>query len=230
MNAIAAAKPTRAVRLPIYHFDELWHRGHLDPAGTPREPSSYEGFMLSCSPSDEADEAWLSIARLGGQRQWMLRKATGFTVIDFHRLTRATRSKLMLEAAAAGYVVPTFAFRASYWDEEAQDRRYSLYGSRAEARTEVCEMPAARVRRVRCYAATPKLIASWQRRHGGPAVSLLDVEEAAIACLIEATHPEIDGIWWDDILDEAGLSAPRVGIYPRVLLLTEKQLLGEPNH
>ena len=40
-----------------------------------------------------------------------------------------------------------------------------------------------------------------------------DVQDLAIAEVVRRLYPAIDGVWWDDILDPEGLSAPRGGLF-----------------
>lgn len=179
--------------------------------------------MLSCSPSEDADEAWLSIAELGGEPQWLLRKECGFVLLRIHALTKTTRKGIMACAERAGLVSPAPAYRGSSWDSERQERIFSLYRSTDEAREEVEDLEKPRVVRVKVHEATSSLVAYWQARHGQKSIDLLDVSDAATACPIDRRFPDIDGLLWDDILDESALSAPRVGLFPRTVASLRKE-------
>ncbi|HEY0943923.1 MAG TPA: hypothetical protein VGD81_01605, partial [Opitutaceae bacterium] len=103
----------------------------------------------------------MSIAKLGGFARWLLTKPGGFRTLHLHRLSKATRRGLMVDAIASGLVEPSLGFRASYWDADDEARRYSLHASRRDAFEAVNDMESPRVVAVPIFAALPPLIEYW---------------------------------------------------------------------
>jgi len=209
----------RATKLPRARFSTLFHRGFLDrPAYETQLSSSHEGNLLSCSPHEEADEAWLGIAKLGGRPRWRLTKLTGFCVLDHHSLSKLQRRELLARAHAYGAFHYSRGLRVDYYDDEHECDRYTIFlaADKAEALSTADEN-SGKLRGVRVLLAAPLLISYWNSRHGGKSLDLAATADAALAYVIDCDYPRFDGIFWNDDLDEMSLSAPRVGLFQRTL-------------
>ena len=212
--------PSPFPKLPLFRPSSLLHWGNLsspDPANTQRT-GSHEGCLLSCSPSIEAHEAWLGIARLGGIGEWVLTKPLGenFALLDIHALSTSARGKLLKTAAGGGLVRHGTAQKVTSDDGESGEC-FSLYPTLEEAKAADSE---GAIETVPAWFGTDKLQSYWwSRRSRGSAmpVGLLFVEDAAIAALLDAGCPSVDGIFWNDELDPAAFSSPRVGLFQRAV-------------
>lgn len=143
----------------------------------------------------------------------------GAIFLDVHAAERdeATRSAIEAHGQRLGLAQPVQQWRAWLYDSEADAWGYLLCNSEAEAQAEVEEAecdagpeghPA--VEAVIAWIGTPLLAARMRMvsLKGRPAFDLL-----ALAW-VEDTQPMLDGAWWRDAYDPAGLSAPRAGILP----------------
>lgn len=211
--------------LPLLAASELFHWGALDGPSKPNASSSLEGCLLSCSQDEEIADAWREIAKLGGRDLWALTKPCGFSLLDIHALSAGQKKSLTASALSAGLIAPGVAYKSSYYDSEAGARRYSLHDTQTEAREQSFEESAARVQRLAVYRATPPLVRYWQSRHGGECIPLDLTLDASIACLLDRNHPDIDGLFWGDIFDPDGLSAPRAGIFQRSVAASSRKRL-----
>lgn len=197
-----------ALRFPYRSFLNLFHVGTLDSRNRRQDAFSLEGPCLSVS---EHPEAWCRIARLGGLPVWRLtRKNNRF--IDVHRLPRATRN-----GVAAWAVENRWARRATVWQAWTTDEDgspcYTQHENREAAELEVHEpvrddgQPS--VQPVQALVATPQLLA-WASQ---PRIEPGLVFDFALMAYAQR-ELDVDGLFWNEELDPAALSAPRAGILP----------------
>ena len=160
--------------LPTISVRRLLHWGSPRGPKLARRSSSLEGPLLSCSTSVEAHEAWHQIARLGGESQWTISRAEGFTLVDVHRLAPRQKRLILEKARDEGLLA---AQSQIVWklscdsenDTGEVDRSFSLHYSKAEARSEI-DSPDTRPRihALRLPSATPPLNSYWHSRITSP--------------------------------------------------------------
>lgn len=217
---------------PVVVVDAVLHWGDLNGADTCRHSNSLEGPLLSCSTSAEAHEAWHQIAQLGGQEEWTLTKAGGFTLVDFHAISIRRKKQLLTRARGVGLLhpqdQPAWKLSYDYEDEDGEgSRRYSLHPSHAAAHYEI-DAPEnrSRIHKIHLPAPTPALCRYWYGRTKDKqrAIDYTDVIDAALCACFDGL-PEFqmyDGIFWDELLDPEAYSAPRAGLFQRTVALASR--------
>lgn len=222
---------TTAIKLPTRKFRSVLHYGDLSRAVSPRFGSSYEGPCLSCAEDEEVADAWHAIARLGGYALWVLEVEAGFRCLNIHRLAASSRRALLAQAEDEGLIEPCPLWRVT-WPDEEDGERYSDFSDKAKATQEVEfteeDEDGAKMEEIAGWRALDPLLAFWRTNHPEATISPSAVDEVAIMFLIERDHPEVDGIYWADILDPDSLSAPRIGLFQRTVLRAEKTMIAGP--
>ncbi|AXH59565.1 hypothetical protein [Pseudomonas amygdali] len=198
------------MKIPLVITSELWHIGDLDN-NTQGKRQSFEGNLLSASA---CPNAWEGIARLGGGKYYSLNQET-MLVNMWEALKGADYEPLRLAvqqwALKRRLIEPGVIYVASYYDDELECEREMHFSSEAEAREEVdadeCE---SGVESRSVFLATDALL----KLHGltRPMASS-GLEYALIEWVRENTSRMIKGVYWDEKLDELGLSAPRAGMF-----------------
>ncbi len=192
-------------------FVELMHCGSLDPRDKGRMGESYEGHGLSVSV--HPDE-WSEIADLMGDGEPWACDARDLRLVDGHALVSQFGASLLSWGLRHGWVSECAAWRVDYVDAETEDDRYFLVGSLDEAEAEAAEV-SGDIREVAGHAPSAALCTRmlWHpRRTARPAVAI-----AQDLATVWAEDAGYDGIWWDDDLDVAALSAPRGVLFPHAL-------------
>ena len=195
--------------LPVLKKRKVWHVGDLSKARR-RVSSSLEGSGLSVS---EHPEEWTEIARLGGYTTYVLRRRDGQPGV-FVNMLRLGQQRAALEQAAAdeGLLKHARRWRFVWWDSEDEVERCSLHNTRADATYEAeDEYLDGRVEPVEIFVGTTKLDALWSNYFTSPLDDTL-ASDFAVLLLLER-FGSYDGAWWNEILDPAGLSAPRGAIF-----------------
>ena len=200
----------------VCHDGALLHYGFLDNPLAPTRGASNEGPCLSCSIDEETADAWLMIAELGGRPLWSLVKPGGFVLADYYSIPK---HQLTAIAAARGLVERRLAFKCWATNEDGEPF-FTMHLTKAEAHAELVE--GGRLRECLCWAPTVQLCTYWGQRHPGTTVALCDTLDAAVTALLDASAPMIDGIYWDETLDPLRYSAPRVGLFQRILNLVSR--------
>ncbi len=188
--------PTRTLR-------RVWHTGTLDPAD--KRPGSHEGAGLSVSIHPDA---WERIARhrIRGTRHVLTCRDGAFLAVQ--RLQARHRTAIAEWAVAQGYAVVAEIFETTVPDEASDGTLVTGFLSRDEA----CEAGSgAAVRAVAGLVATPHL----SRRHGREDGIVTVAHD--LAPLYAEDMLDLDGAWWNDVLDVESLSAPRGVIAPSKL-------------
>jgi hypothetical protein len=191
------------MRLPIVYFDDAYHIGTLDDRPDAKR-HSFEGACLSTS---HEPGAWSRIARIGGPL-WRLHKP-GARFLDIHAIGRTRRRALLRYAVEIGLLQRVLLWRVAYFDDEMDDTLVSTYRTYAQAAAEAPE--STRPVPQRSYETTALLTTRFGHR---PQRGFLAEDWALLA--IAEIHG-LDGAWWNDDLDVSRYSAPRVGIFSRVL-------------
>lgn len=203
--------------LPSATFSSVLHRGQFHQAvGRVAASDRPTGCMLSCAPNAEADEAWTTLAQLGGRPLWRLTSPHGnfFVLVDWLTINKVDRWFLMDLALAYGIIEPTTGFRCSWYDREIRDTRFLICAKESDADAKADDL-FGKVERVPAWAALPPLIEFWNSRHGGSSIDYTNVEEAALCMVIERDFPGCDGVFWRSRVDLPSRSAPRVALFPR---------------
>lgn len=183
----------------------LFHVGTMDVADKGCRGSSYEGKGLSVSTEPDA---WVVIAKLGGLPRFKVCKPDA-KFIDFHALVEGKQALYQWGIQKGFLTTSSEIWRVSYHDDE-WDREFVYYvDDRAEAREE--KESGRNVRRMTNFPVPTE--ESLNRT--GIKSKLTGVHD--VLALLLAEEMGLDGVWWDDELDESRLSAPRGVILPERL-------------
>lgn len=197
-------------------FSKLYHVGTLRLSDKAQVFSqSQEGHGLSVS---EHPQAWIAIARLGGLPTWQLTRV-GNQFLDYHALTEGNRQSILEWAISTGLVSMQVRWRASYFDDELGEDLQVIEQSKASALAELgCEDESEldegqTIDEVLIPVATESLAAYL---HFRPAEMWVP-DMIAVAYADQVL--QLDGVFWNDTLAPANLSAPRAVILPEKLAL-----------
>lgn len=205
----------------MIQLDKLYHVGIFDSKlkGTTHNASSQEGNGLSVSIHPEE---WREIARLGEDPLWELEPKDAGVFVDHHALTDAHWQRVMEWATENGYATPTQVVRASWHDEELDERRYFEFDlsepdamERAQAEADDREDDDPRIEKHAGWKSTTAL-----DERIGYALETSMVQSMVLTLYTEDVLYATDkaqGVWWEDTLDVQGLSAPRGVIHLQAL-------------
>ena len=200
---------------PLHTFDSVCHIGTWPEApDTNRKPgraTSYEGIGLSVSTHPDA---WRAIVKLGGYPYRWLERRDGKPgrFVDGH----AARREAHEWAVRRGWLVGVPGWVVSWEDDEMEDTMMLELFDHDEALDEAGDH--AELRPATIWVAAGELLrrldAHYGRQpnnqHGALDGELLNRWTAAV-------YPDLDGVWWDNALDEIRLSAPGGLILPESL-------------
>jgi hypothetical protein len=208
--------------LPTRRCDEVFHIGTLDAADKGSVfSSSYEGHGLSVS---ECPEEWERIAELGGLPWWELSRPGG-RFADAHMLDEEQRACVEAWGIGQGLVERVLAYKVSWYDSDREDSVYMLFIDETEARDELGEAEDEerqdrKLEKVEVLQGTTLLDSDMGFSTG------LDCFDFLLITYVEK-ETELDGVWWDDILD-GDLSAPRGVIFPERVSAWQITKIREP--
>jgi hypothetical protein len=192
--------------LPTRSFAKLFHVGTLKISDKRR--GSYEGAGLSVSLHPEE---WMQIARIAGT-VWQCTRA-GNRFLNFYRLTKVQKVLIGDWAVKHRLAQRTTMWRVSFWDEEAEEKRYFDFTDQNEAQEEADNTDGATIKKLPgALIGTPAMHQRMMQDRPDPADAL---EHAAIAYAEDAL--KIDGVWFNERLDPGSLSAPRGVIVPSMI-------------
>lgn len=183
------------VTAPTVTVDTVWHIGWMDIED--KSSWSLEGHSLSVSVDPEA---WTEIARLGGRPRWRLDGP--FRMVDAHLLADQERDAVTRWAVTEGLVEEADLWAVTWFDDEIDDCVEALFETEDEAAAEVVEQPPELRRGLR---PTGRLTGIVGR--SDPASCFDHV------LIVWAEANGFDGVWFDDVLDPAVLSAPRGALF-----------------
>lgn len=198
------------MKIPLVITSELWHIGDLDN-NTQGKRQSFEGNLLSASA---CPNAWEGIARLGGGKYYSLNQET-MLVNMWEALKGDEYEPLRLVvqqwALKRRLIEPGVIYVASYYDDEQECEREMHFTSEAEARAEVeVEGCDSEIESRSLFLATETLL----KTHGlDSSMASSGLEYALIEWARKNASRMIKGVYWDEKLDELGLSAPRAGMF-----------------
>jgi hypothetical protein len=188
---------------PLKRLSALYHLGTLNPADKGIRGNSYEGVGLSVSLHPDA---WLRIAKLGGTPRWELRKANG-RFLDLHRLSPSRLDSVRRWGLQEGYLELQPAWQVSWVDDEDGCRRTVQYDRQDRAADEFEDIRETGHGATLCPVQTERASARLVARCGFDPGGLNDLTIAVTFFAEDVLS--LDGVWWDDLLDVAALSAPR---------------------
>lgn len=211
----------------LLRHDTVFHVGTLDRAhrGSVYK-QSHEGHCLSVST---CPEAWRSIARLGAAPVWQLHRHGGLFIEALAaREDSAFNTSLVLWGMEAGLVEVKTLWSAWQEDAETLDWRYTLHASREDAVAEVEDPQALTPFGHPCVHL--KLVTLGLPALAGRVCVDLRQRDAwdflLMAWAEQCTN--VDGIWWNEVLDVLGLSAPRGALFPSRVEAWRAECLGSP--
>lgn len=203
------------MKVPLILASSLWHVGDLTNNTQGQRPS-HEGTLLSASA---CPNAWSAIARLGGGRYYELHKES--MLLDMVKALYSEdyaplRDTVSTWALQAGYIKPGVMYVVAYEDCEAEDEdslREMHFLDKDEAATEADFLDATvEIRQVMLPTEPLLALHKINRRdicsNTGSEFSLI---EWARVHLYSPTR--VAGVYWNEILDEFALSAPRAGLF-----------------
>lgn len=188
---------------PMVGVDTVWHIGDMNPEH--RSGWSLEGHALSVSV---CPDEWEQIARLGGRGRWRLDGP--FAMIDALALTDDDREAVARWAQHEQLLVPATVWHAHLGeDAELGDEIVLVFDTEADARSE------AEGWGVDDVDAAVEPVAGWKATEAlARVVGRSDPTDAfEHALLVWAEAAGYDGVWFEERLDVAALSAPRGGLF-----------------
>lgn len=178
----------------------VWHVGSLDLVDKQNNSQEGNGLSVSVHP-----KVWAQIARLGGGALFRLDRAAG-RFLNFHRLTPAACVDLQSWGLDKGWLQLEARWQLHWYDSEREEISRCLCDSEALAKAELEEReedPSAGVTQVQ----VPCLTETATTRLGFKLDPLMALDIAATFYVEDET--DLDGVWWNDLLDPLSLSAPR---------------------
>lgn len=201
----AEFSPSHAVEdsFKIVHpgiIGELYHVGTMDISR--KSAYSHEGDGLSVS---NCPDAWCRINKgfTHGDRFRLMKP--DMKLLDYYALTDEEKRTISAWAIEKGYVEEGTLYKSISFDEGGYEC-YSLFKSYDEAFEEAGE-EAELVQKIPWLLPTQKMLETSHVK-----LELLQVPDT-IAALFAEQVLDYDGIYWDELLDEASYSAPRGMIF-----------------
>lgn len=221
MEPLKTAGSATGVALPVVSHKCLFHVGTFDPShkGKTHNTTSLEGNGLSVS---KHPDAWREIARLGDAPVWTLRQEFSAPFVDAHAMTVEHWMVVMDWARSVGFVESVELLRLSWFDEDADEQRYMLFDAKRQVKQAQDEY-ADYLESSDKVSLTPEV--GWQGTskmnqrigfHVGPS-SAKDLALTIYAEDVLYEGQNVHGVWWNDRLDTACLSAPRGVIHLRAI-------------
>ena len=196
---------TAAAALPSITFNEqLYHVGTMDPKR--KQEGSLEGSGLSVTTHPEE---WRQIARLGDEVWQLTKEGKDDRFLDFHRLTKSMQMEMAKWGEAQGLVERKPTWRVKWFDEEDGMNQWSDFDNQEDADLEARDLDAS-VSKIEGggFHPTGKLKALTGNPHADSTVAI-----DLLATIYADDVLSYDGVWWSDILNVTGLSAPRGVIF-----------------
>lgn len=200
---------------PIHTFERVCHIGTWpdapDPGRRPGHTTSWEGIGLSVSVHPDA---WRAIVKLGGYPYRWLERIDGRPgrFVDAH----AAREPAHVWARKRGWLVGHPGWAVSWEDDEIEDTLTIELLDQAEAEEEAGDH--AELRAITVWTAAGELLRRLDAYYGRQTNDQHGALDGELLNRWVVVHQsDLDGIWWDNRLDEAALSAPGGLIVPERL-------------
>lgn len=184
---------------------------HVGSMNIQDKKDSYEGsgFSISIHPNE-----WRKIARLSGDL-YRVRKETA-SFLDYYKLSKKKRNEIFVWGVKQGYLVEGDAWRYEYEDEgeptiaefASYEEWYDMFATEAEDEEQLEEWKNS-LKKDRSFYGTDKLarLSCWSRE--------LPPSLAKTFCILRYAEEklDVDGVYWNDILNVYRYSAPRAVIF-----------------
>jgi len=191
-------------------YQTVYHVGDLSKKR--QKPNlSYEGNTLSVSVHPKE---WSKIAKKGGN----VYKLTNPSA-NWFSATKANEKKATEWALQNGYIKSAVLYTLSWTDEETEDTFSTTFDNLEDAQAEFDYMEEDEGRNSKLTKTNQGLVLDkkgihWWKRTFTSSPKTANLELIGnFVFLWFAEANEYDGVWWDEMLDIARLSAPRGGIY-----------------
>ena len=196
--------------------NDLYHLGSMNIESKSRY--SYEGDGLSVSI---CPEAWSKIARICSDTLWKLEKKD-IKLLNYYSLTEADFKIISEIGVKNGFLTKIISYKHTYYDDEFEAEYSSLYENFSEALVEAyledeCESyeeylnikdeGCGYIEKIIAYSPTEKL-----KKASFIEVNLSNADLMHFLLYLEH-NTDLDGVYWDEILDASRLSAPRGVIF-----------------
>jgi hypothetical protein len=185
---------------PIIKIDWLYHVGLLNPKAKGKQSLEGAGLSVSVHPG-----TWVRIAQLGGLPWWKLSKKDGM-FLNYHAMSNKHRALISQWGVESAFVQRGTSYEVSRLDGESGERSFMLFDDKTEAEYEF------------------NSIDTDEKPQIGPVSSLYPTQKMKervavrtdpmlardhLATIFAEDVLGVDGVWWEDNLDEEHLSAPR---------------------
>lgn len=194
----------------------LYHVGTMDIANKSRFSLEGNGLSVSICPND-----WMKIAKMSSSTIWSLHKEN-IQMLDYYSLTDEDFKIANKWGVDQGYLEETIVFKSIKFDDEMDCELESIFSTFKDACEESCfdeeyesyeeyqdfkEYECSRVERVIGYIPTKKM----------KTISMVDVdisnsEQINLLIFLEK-NTNLDGVYWNEVLDIYNYSAPRGVIF-----------------
>lgn len=182
----------------------VWHIGTLDSAEKGTDSHHGDGLAISLHP-----DIWREIARLaGGQIRLQKENATFVDMLTCLRDARVMR-EVWAWSLEQGYVERGPVYTVHYYDSEDEEWHRIPFLKEEVARAEYVGMDLpSRQKRYSVKSETNRSTERMRQRAMHSTSPLAFVNDFALLFFIEDHLSEVDGVWWNHILDPLRLSAP----------------------
>lgn len=197
-------------------IETLYHVGTMDIGNKSRFSLEGNGLSVSICPNE-----WMKIARMSSSTVWSLYKKN-IQMLDYYSLTENDLKVATLWGVEQGYLKENIIFKVIKFDDEIDCDLESEHNTFKEACEEACfdeeytsyeeyqdfkEYEGSRVERTVGYIPTERL----------KKISMVDVDisnskEINLLIFLEM-NTDLDGVYWDEVLDVYRYSAPRGVIF-----------------
>lgn len=195
------------IHWPVCTVDELYHIGTLNPKDKGKGSQEGSGLSVTTHPYE-----WKRIYnRISGQLYECHKPQHLF--LNAHALTDKHIDTINAWGVKNGWIEPTDYYKAYQYDSELDDTVYSIHPTYDDAEAEIYEIDDDNYveHEPNGFVMTERMqetCLSYHRMH----------EPTDLLFTLFAEYElNIDGVWWDDILDVYAYSAPRGVIVPKRL-------------
>ena len=197
-------------------IENLYHVGTMDIANKSSESFEGNGLSVSICP-----KVWMRLARCATSTIWELYKSN-LKILDYYSLTENEFNIAREWGLNEGYLEESEVYRYTYFDDEMDCDLTSVYSTFKDACEEACldneyenieefkqseEAKFYKIEKEIGYKPTDKL-----KRLSFVSLDINNAEEINFLLFLEK-NTDLDGVYWNEILDELRYSAPRGVIF-----------------
>lgn len=184
---------------PILQIQKIYHVGTLNI--NDKSNNSYEGSGLSVS---NCPSSWRKINPFSKGKTFLLEKNNGM-FLNRHSLNEEHIEAIYTWGVENGYVEEKLLYQVETYYDDLQQSYYSNYETYKEALIEADDNSEA-ITKINGYISTKKLEEETMNSKSLDPLDLLITVYSDIVL-------NLDGVWWNDVLDIYCLSAPRGVIF-----------------